>query len=257
MSLLSKSEIDEVLRKNKLTAAETIFHEYHGEYLINDTLSDSDVLVIALFLREGLKKYPEADKVKLAYLSLGRAFSTWDNAVKHATKDNLVEARGGCLFMLIAGLKRVEDIFGLSGTKHYIFKSGKTFSAQKQFEDFLKAEIEKGEILLCDPYIDPSTLYPFLELLSKTDTLKILSSNISQKEKFETCLKRLQEERGNLVQVKINQKLHDRYLISGSKCWLIGTSIKNLGNKDCIIKETSEIAQSLTELFWERWKESG
>lgn len=57
------------------------------------------------------------------------------------------------------------------------------------------------------------------------------------------------------IEIKINQKLHDRYLICGEKCWHFGTSIKDLGNKDTIIKEISEVYQSMKELFEVRWEE--
>lgn len=256
---LSKLEIDEVLNKNKLTDVTAIFHEYHGNYQADDILSNSDVVLLAIFLRKGLGKSTEDYKVRGAYCSLGRGLDTWENAVAQATKDGLIEIikRGleTTMRLLIAGLKRAEDIFSLSGTKHHIFKSGKTFTAQKQFENFLRTEIGKDDILLCDPYASPSTLYPFSELWGKIDSLKILTTNINEREKLDTYIKKIKDEMKITVEVKTNQKIHDRFLISGNKCWLIGTSIKDLGNKDCVIKDVSEIAQSLTDLFWKRWNE--
>ncbi len=61
---------------------------------------------------------------------------------------------------------------------------------------------------------------------------------------------RFKEETNINVEVKLNRKIHDRYLISGGRCWSIGTSIKDLGNKDTVIKEISEVTDSLKQLLW-------
>lgn len=266
---LTKSEVQKFLDENKLTGGFTVLHEYRDRYLVDDTLSDSDTVLLALFLCEGTGHNTQVYKLESTYIWLGRSKGSWDEALKVAIKNNYVEIYKGDfsgtppslpkethLRLLIGGLKRIEDIFGIaSKARHYIIKSGQTFTAKKLFEDFLKAEIEGNEILLCDPYISPSTLYPFSELWGKIDSLKILTANISDEDKFKATLKSLKDETEISTEFKINRKIHDRYLIFGNKCWLIGTSIKDLGNKDCVIKESSEIVQSLTDLFQERWGE--
>ena len=64
-----------------------------------------------------------------------------------------------------------------------------------------------------------------------------------------------EREYGIKVEIRINKKIHDRFIIAGNKCWHIGTSIKDLGNKDTIIKDLSEVCDSLRYLFEERWNE--
>jgi len=59
-----------------------------------------------------------------------------------------------------------------------------------------------------------------------------------------------------IVEIKVNRRIHDRYLISGKKCWHFGASIKDLGNKDTTIKEISEVVTSMKEIFKERWQEA-
>jgi hypothetical protein len=66
----------------------------------------------------------------------------------------------------------------------------------------------------------------------------------------------MQKETGIVIEVKVNNKIHDRYLITGDKCWSFGASIKDLGNKDTTIREISEVTESMEEMFLERWKES-
>jgi len=58
------------------------------------------------------------------------------------------------------------------------------------------------------------------------------------------------------IEVKVNQKIHDRFIISGKQCWSIGSSIKDLGNKDTTIREISEVVTSMKALFFERWTET-
>jgi hypothetical protein len=56
-------------------------------------------------------------------------------------------------------------------------------------------------------------------------------------------------------EIKINKKIHDRFIICGDMCWSIGSSIKDLGNKDTIVREINEVAFSLRHLFLQRWDE--
>jgi hypothetical protein len=51
----------------------------------------------------------------------------------------------------------------------------------------------------------------------------------------------MENETGISVEVKVSGKIHDRYLISGDKCWSFGASLKDLGNKDTVIREISEV----------------
>jgi hypothetical protein len=57
------------------------------------------------------------------------------------------------------------------------------------------------------------------------------------------------------VQIKRDSNIHDRYLICGIKARAIGSSIKDLENKDTLVREISEIASPLTNLFSFRWGE--
>jgi len=54
------------------------------------------------------------------------------------------------------------------------------------------------------------------------------------------------------IEVRIfNEKtLHDRYIISNGNCWSIGSSLKDLGNKDTIItKLEDEVRYAIEEIF--------
>ena len=138
----------------------------------------------------------------------------------------------------------------------YILKHGQNLQAVRLFEEFLSEEILKDEVLLCDSHVSHSTLFPFSVLKGKTKSIKILTSNVYDSAKMKAYRKKMEKEMRISVQVRNNNKIHDRFLICGHKCWSIGSSVKDLGNKDTIIREISEVTNSMKDLFSERWDES-
>lgn len=235
-----------------------LLHQYYDRFLADDSLSDLDVLLLSLYLIENKKKKSGATykEMKRLFIILGRKDVNFKAAIYNAKKQNLIEQKKEGIYLLIDGLKRIRIKIGQIGKLPvYIIKSGQNFTAIKLFEEFLTNEINQDEILICDSHISPSTLYPLSILKNKVKNIKIISSNIHDSEKFYEYKKKFEKETNMIVDIKINNKIHDRFLISGKKCWSIGTSIKDLGNKDTIIKEVDEVVESLKELFLERWNE--
>lgn len=109
---------------------------------------------------------------------------------------------------------------------------------------------------LCDPYVSPSILYPFSALKGDLKILRILTSNIYDSDKFVDYRRKFEKEMKLVVEVRKSRQIHDRYLLAQGRCWSIGSSIKDLGNKDTIVKEITEVAESLTDLFAKRWAEA-
>ncbi len=93
-------------------------------------------------------------------------------------------------------------------------------------------------------------------LNGRVQSLKILTANIFESDKLKDYQRSFKKETEINVEIKINKKIHERFLICGKKCWSIGSSIKDLGNKDAIIKEVTEVLESLRELFVERFNGS-
>src|SRR5207245_11467089 len=108
----------------------------------------------------------------------------------------------------------------------------------------------------CDAYISASSLFPFLAVATKLKSIKILTFQVQDGEKFREYRNKMQKETSIVIEVKVSNKIHDRYLITVDKCWSFGASIKDLGNKDTIIREISEVTESMREIFLERWNES-
>lgn len=237
-----------------------LLHQYHDRYLADESLSDLHVLLLSVFLIEhkNKKSGAEYDEVKELFVFLGRKEDpNYRVAFHNAKKQKLIDEKNKVIYFLIDGLKKIRVVIGQIGKLPvYIIKSGENFTAIRLLEEFLTIEIKAEEILLCDPYISASTLYPFSVLKNKVKCIKILSSNLQDHEKFKEYKKKFEKEMNITVDVKFNNKLHDRYLISGEKCYSLGCSIKDIGNKDTVIKELNGVTTSLKELFFNRWDES-
>jgi hypothetical protein len=238
-----------------------LLHPYHDRYLADSSLSDTDVLLLSIYLIELENSAPGAGKEESRelFVSLGRRRKpNFDVAFHRAKKHNLVDIEeNGKVIFRIEGLKLLEMKIGLLGkTPVHLIKAGQNFSGIKLFEEFLQDEMIGNVVLLCDSHVSSSTLFPFSTLAGKVTHLRILTSNLYDTDKFKAYLAKLGKEVHMRVEVRQTTKIHDRYLICGEKGWSIGASIKDLGNKDTIITELPGIASTLKELFEERWIEA-
>lgn len=240
--------------------ASGLFHKNYDRILADESLSDKDVVLLAIYLleRENNKAgVPYADCKRL-FVYLGRkADPNYSVNIHNAKKEGLIEQKDSVLFFLGAGLKRVQDLLGLVQKKPvYVIKSGQSFTALKRLEEFLTQEVHSEDVSLCDSYVSSNTLFPFSVLTPKLKLLKILTFQIQDREKFREYRNKMQKEYGVMIKVKVSNKIHDRYMITGDKCWSFGASIKDLGNKDTMIREISEVVESMEDIFSERWDES-
>ena len=237
-----------------------IFLRYFDRVLLNSSLSNTDALLLCVHIIDVKNKKSGAkyDEVRNLFVTVGRKYENFRKVVYYCKKNELIEIdeKNRIIFLLHKGLKRLWKILGEVGkSKVYIVKAGKRFSAIRLFEEFLEEEVSSNEIFVCDPYISDKTLFPFSVLSGKLRIIRMLTNNISDQQKFFHYKKMFEREYGIKVEIRINKKIHDRFIIAGNKCWHIGTSIKDLGNKDTIIKDLSEVCDSLRYLFEERWNE--
>jgi hypothetical protein len=194
---------------------------------------------------------------KRLFTLLGRNELNYRANIHIAKKRALVTLTDTVLNLTIRGLKRIRALLGqIEKAPVRVIKSGQNFTAMRLLEEFLSEEIQSEEVLLCDPYISSTTLFPLSVLKGKVKSIRILTSHIHDTDKFREYKKKMEKEIGITIAVKLSRKIHDRYLISADKCWSFGSSIKDLGNKDTTIREISEVATSMRELFSERWDES-
>ena len=116
-----------------------------------------------------------------------------------------------------------------------------------------------SHLKLCDPYISARTL-DFINNIEHKCSVKLLTQVIENKSNFERELKDFEKEYPNIeVEVRVYSKttLHDRYMLSDDSVWSIGTSLKDLGNKDTIVSKLGdEVKFALEEMFEKRWLEA-
>lgn len=235
-----------------------LLHRHHDAILADGSLTDVDVLLMSIYLIENTNKKAGAkyNESKELFVSLGRNEDSFRKRLHQAKKNSLVKETDRILYFSSDGIKRIRKILGQIGKSPvYVIKSGENITAVKLLEEFLTIQIGYEEVLLCDPYISHSTLFPFSVLKGKIKSLKILTSNIYDSDKFKDYKKKMGKELNIPIEVKVNKKVHDRFIIFGAKCWSIGSSIKDLGNKDSTIREISEVVSSMRDLFFKRWDE--
>ena len=244
---------------DKIKKSQTIsglFHEYHNKLLIDDKLSDTEVLLLCIYILDKYREKASYKDCQNLFVAIGRRKDNFRKAL-YAAKRQSIQEDNNILSLLSWGLKTIQNFLGNIGKSPvYIFKAGENFTAIKHFEEFLISEMQSGEIFLCDAHVSPNTLYPFSVLKNKKITLNLLTTNLYENDKLKLYRKNFEKETGIKIEIKLNKKIHERYLICGGKCWSLGSSIKDLGNKDGILKEVSEIKQSMQDLFEYRWSEA-
>jgi hypothetical protein len=240
--------------------ASGLFLKNHDRILADSSLSDKDVILLAIYLIERQNKKAGVDytECKQLFTSLGRKGDpNYKVNIHNARKESLIEQKDSVLYFLSGGLKRIRGVLGeVEKAPVYVIKSGQSFTAIRLLEEFLTQEIQSGELSICDSYVSSTTLFPFSVVVGKVRSIRILTTNVQDSDKFREYKNKMQKETGIVIEVKLSSKIHDRYLITGDKCWAFGASIKDLGNKDTTIREISEVTASMKDLFQERWNES-
>jgi hypothetical protein len=235
-----------------------VIQSHYNRYLVNPSLSDLDVLLLSTYMVEFSQKGAgaEYDDVKSMFVTLSRREDNF-RKVMHIARPRYLDSEGTKLYFRAEGLELLRKKLGQVGKSPvYVIKSGQQFTGIKLLEQFLTNEIKGDELLVCDPYVSHVTLFPFTAISGRVKIMKILTSNITEPEKFVNYAAKMTREMGIQVQTKISKKIHDRYLISNETCWAIGTSIKDVGNKDTTIRDISDVLTSMLDLFQERWAES-
>lgn len=90
-------------------------------------------------------------------------------------------------------------------------------------------------ITIVDSYVD-DTLWMLLKNLPATTAIRILTTQM--KSDFALEGRKFGAQHGNTVEVRTTKNYHDRFiLLNGTKCWHLGASIKDAGNKAFAMSE--------------------
>ncbi len=92
-----------------------------------------------------------------------------------------------------------------------------------------------SEILIVDSYVD-GTLWTLLTNLSASTKIRIMTTQM--KGDFALEGRKFAAQHGNTVEVRQTQEYHDRFVVAdGDRCWHLGASIKDAGNKAFAMSE--------------------
>ena len=235
-------------------------HSYHNRILLDDAVTDINAILLTVYIKEWRSKEVGVDAsiAKDMFASFGRKTDpNFRVNLGNAVKKGLIESKGETLSLSMKGLNEIRRMLGkIQKGSVYVIKSGQNFTAVRLLEEFLDQEISESELDICDSYVSASTLFPLSRLNGRLKVIKLLTFNINDKMKFNEYKSKLEKESGAKIDVRLSRRIHDRYLLNGSKCWFLGASIKDVGNKDTIIKEISEMTATVRDMFMERWLEA-
>lgn len=120
--------------------------------------------------------------------------------------------------------------------------------------------VMKGPVLICDPYLDSSTLSFLYRNFSKETRINFLTQTIKDIPTG-SILSQIEElkKEGYTIDIRVYSKseLHDRYVINSDNLWLSGNSFNGLGNKESFLTKAGlDIKESVMTTFNHRWKAS-
>lgn len=239
--------------------------EFHDKLLLDNELTDSKAILICIYMSSYKSKSAEVGyaEVKNRFLEFGRKFNNFKVNLHNLKKQDQVSEKvvgeSKNLLLTTTGLKTIKELVGeVEGVKTYLIEAGKQYSGKKLLQQILSNNI--GFFMyICDPYVGSRTL-DFLTMIDKTCKVRILTQTIENKNNFERELKDFKKEFPAIdVEVRVfsGKALHDRFIITDNSYWSVGSSLKDLGNKDTIVSKLGdEVKDALLETFENRWQES-
>lgn len=247
----------------------SIMHPIGNTYMPSG-LIDPEILLLTCYIRKKWN-YEILDKDEedfheevFAYLGGGDYFMAFNEGMKdgllglrNVYNDSMMTYRKIPTISGNKGYEALQKVLGkMSGQKTRLILAGTKFSSRMGFQEFLEDSFNEGNIDLVDSYIDSRTLHFFEQLGGrKVEKFRILTSHINEN-RFLDNLAEFKKEVNIDIEVRTNQDIHDRFLILGNEAWLLGSSLKDLGNKDTAISNINSVIASLKDLFEMRWKES-
>lgn len=135
---------------------------------------------------------------------------------------------------------------------------GKPFTGSMRIKEILQGI--QGYAKIIDPYVDGVTL-EFLLGIPKGLPVKLLTAHTGGKDKerrFQRACRRLKVERPQFEVRKCQPKLiHDRFILTRTQGWSIGSSLKDIGKKLSVITEMStQTKHEVEDTFDKIWIKS-
>ena len=126
----------------------------------------------------------------------------------------------------------------LPDPSHVFLPAGSTHDAYVEIRKIVAQATT--DITIVDGYIDQA-LWTLLSNVPSNTHIRILTSQT--KSDFLLEAKKFAQQHGCKVEVRTNNNYHDRFILVGhAKCWHLGASIKDAGNKAFALSEISSPA---------------
>lgn len=109
---------------------------------------------------------------------------------------------------------------------HIFVKEGEIQKGQKAINKILTVELDTY-VKICDPYISLDTIKMLKTISSNIDIL-VLTEKIHELSKVKKELNNFT----NKIIIKKDKGLHDRFILTKGKGWVVGHSLKDFGTKD-------------------------
>lgn len=216
-------------------------HDFNVDYLSYEDLGK--------ILREYLDLPISVKQIKKAFARAGGKIIKKDGGDGYKISSNPGET-------YLKGLRKDEPL-------HVVYITPeKPRTATKNLEALIKS-IPKDTILICDPYYGLKTLEVLEVFVKYHKKINFLTAKIGGGEKQATLARAVREfkkEYGKKVEIKLasGSDLHDRYIISKDRFFIIGHGIKDLGSKESLIvavedRYGKDIRKTIERAFQSRW----
>jgi hypothetical protein len=158
----------------------------------------------------------------------------------------------------IAGKQLIynKDIMISQTVREIVIPPGEPFSGSLELKGILRSIQSYAKII--DPYVDETTL-EFLFQIPENLPIKLLTEYTGGGEKerqFRRACQRFKTERPQYQVRKCEPSLiHDRFILTQTQGWNVGSSLKDIGKKMSMIKEISKQSKNEAEKkFDEMWR---
>ena len=188
-------------------------------------------------------KEPNSDRL-IARLERAQTGARIDTRIRHTVK-----------LLTTLKTKRLvynKDIHIIEG-KGIVLPPGSPFSGHLELTKILGSVTEYVKI--CDPWVDNKTLEVLLSVPSHVK-ITLLTGESGRSRNFLSASKAFQLEHQQ-YEMRVGQRLHDRFILSKNRGWLLGSSIKDFGKKFSAITLLPENEAMETErIYDDLWKKA-
>lgn len=152
-------------------------------------------------------------------------------------------------------LAKGNDALSVSDSKVTVIDPKNAVQHLKTLHDELS--VLKGNIYICDPYLDAATL-EHLDSCAEGTNLFLLTHNIQDTGRLRQLLSAYPSTKKR-IEIRKTKKavIHDRYIIDKKDMLILGTSLNGYGKKQCfIITAGQDIRSTMLESFKMHWDDA-